>query len=221
MQKNKFKLIWAITFLLGLSIACETFSAINRDYKEARSTADIIATKAQQIITQAQGAATQISDSQAAQTAHALATQYGPSLVETGQSLATQVEEEGYLLTAEALVTQGSAELLPTIQALTTQHLDTAPPAEDIPILTSGEVTILITNQYMVSYYVQETISQVLDFYQTNMPNNGWIDVSNSADITEDAAVLKFFKPDRVASITLSENPLGEQTVVLITIRTP
>lgn len=220
MQKKKFKLIWVITFTLGLSIACESFSAISRDYDEARSTADAIATKAQQVITQAQGAATQISDSQAARTARALATQYGPSLVETGQSLATQAEEEGYLQTAEALVTQGSAELLPTFQALATQRLDPAPPAEAIPIIASGEVTNLVTNQYIVSYNVQETFPQVLEFYQTNMPNNGWIDVSDPADVKEDTAVLKFFKPDRVATITLSENILGEQTIVLITIQT-
>jgi len=46
----------------------------------------------------------------------------------------------------------------------------------------------------------------------------GWTDVSDENSIREEAAVLKFFKPDRVASITLTANPLNQQTIVLITI---
>lgn len=221
MQRNKFKITWAVTFLFGLSIACETFSAINEDYNETRSTAGAIATQAQQIITQAQGIATQVSDSQAVGTARALATQYGPTLLETGQSLATQAEQEGYMQTAEALVTQGSGELLPTLQAAATQYLKPAPPPDDLPIVDSGEVSNLFSNQSALSYYVQVPFPKVVEFYETTMPEHKWVDVSNPDNVTDDAAVLKFFKPDRVATITLSENPISKQTVVLITIRTP
>jgi hypothetical protein len=221
MQKNRFKLIWVVTLLVGLSIACETFSAIREDYNETRGTAGAIATQAQEIITQAQGIATEIGDSQAVGTARALATQYGPTLLETGQSLATQAEQEGYLQTAEALVTQGSSQLLPTLEALATQHLIAAPPPEDIPIIASGEVANLFNNQSVVSYYVETDLPQVVEFYQSVMPMQDWVDVTNPGAVTDEAAVLKFFKPDRVATITLTNNPISNQTVVLITIRIP
>jgi hypothetical protein len=221
MPKKIFKLIWLLTLLVGLSIACETFDTIRRDYDETRGTAGAIATQAQEIITQAQGIATEFSDSQAVGTARALATEYGPTLLETGQALATQADQEGYLQTVEALVTQGSSELLPTFQAVATQFLIPQPPPEDIPIIASGEVSNLFTNQSVVSYYVETDLDQVVEFYQTTMPMQDWVDVSDPDQIADNAAVLKFFKPDRIATITLTDNPISQQTVVLITVRMP
>jgi hypothetical protein len=50
------------------------------------------------------------------------------------------------------------------------------------------------------------------------MPELGWTDVTDEKSILTEAAVLKFFKPERVATVTLTSNPLNQQTVVLITI---
>lgn len=219
-QKHPFKLIWALVLLMGIIIACDTFSAISEDYRSARGTAEAIATEAEKIITQAQGLATQIGDSAAVGTAKALATEHGPSLIATGEALATQAAEEGYLQTAEALVTQGSSELIPTIQAFITQSLYPGPPPEDIPILSDELVTNLFTNAKIVTYTASTDLKAVVDYYETAMPAQDWIDVSDSNAITEIAAVLKFFKPDRVATITLSSTPIPEQTIILITIRT-
>jgi hypothetical protein len=58
----------------------------------------------------------------------------------------------------------------------------------------------------------------VVDFYQDIMPDLGWTDVTDQNSILAEAAVLKFFKPERVATVTLTSNPLNQQTVVLITI---
>ncbi len=219
MFKNRFKFVWILIVLVGLSLACASFSAIEEDYNQARSTAGAIATQAQGIITQAKGIATQIGDSQAFETAQAIATQQGPAYIATGQALATRAADEGYLQTAEALITQGSSELLPTFQALATQYLFRGPPPDDIPIISDGEITNLFTNQSAISYYVTVDLPQVVDFYQTTMPDQDWVDVTDSSSITEDAAVLKFFKPERVATITLTANPISQQTVVLIAIR--
>jgi hypothetical protein len=58
----------------------------------------------------------------------------------------------------------------------------------------------------------------VVDYYQAAMPDQGWLDVTDGSLIGEQAAVLKFFKPERVATINLTANQLNEQTVILITI---
>lgn len=215
MLKNQFKIVWLLIVLVGLSLACESLSAIGDDYNQARGTAGAIATQAQGIITQAEGIATQIVDSKAFETLQAIATQQGPAY----QALATKAADEGYLQTAEALITQGSSELLPTFQAVATQYLFRGPPPDDIPIISDGELTNLLTNQSTISYYVTVDLPQVVDFYQTTMPEHDWVDVTDSNLIKTDAAVLKFFKPEQVATITLTANPISQQTAVLIFIR--
>ena len=219
MYKYQFKFVWLLIVMVGLSLACESLSAIGDDYNQARGTAGAIATQAQGIITQAEGLATQIVDSKAFETVQAIATQQGPAYIATGQALATKAADEGYLQTAEALITQGSSELLPTFQAVATQYLFRGPPPDDIPIISDGELTNLLTNQSTISYYVTVDLTQVVDFYQTTMPEHDWVDVTDSNLIKTDAAVLKFFKPEQVATITLTANPISQQTVVLIFIR--
>jgi hypothetical protein len=149
----------------------------------------------------------------------ALATEYGPAVVSTGEALATQVADEGYLMTAEALLTQGANELIPTIEAFATESLFPASPPEDIPIFPDGDVTNLFSNQSVVSYYVDADLPDVVEFYKNTMPTFEWLDVSDDDEVREDGAVLKFFKPERVATVALTANPVADQTIVLITIR--
>jgi len=218
MFDNRYKLLFAIVLLVAAGLACESFSAISRDYTEIRGTAESIATQADKIITQAKGIATEIGDDKVLATAKAIATEQGPSLLATGETLATQAAEDGYLETVEALVTQGPRDLVPTFQAVATQYLFPAPPPDDIPIISGGDISNLFTNQATVSYYVSRDLPSVISFYRNTMPEYGWTDVSDANSIRDEAAVLKFFKPDRVATITLTENPLNMQTIVLITI---
>lgn len=218
MIKNRYRILLVIALLLGAGLACESFSAISRDYTEARGTAESIATQADKIITQAKGIATELGDDKMVATAKAIATQQGPGLLATGGALATQASDEGYLQTVEALVSQGPSDLLPTFQAVATQYLFPAPPPDDIPIISEGEVTNLFTNQATVSYYVHSELSPVITYYRNTMPQFGWTDVSDENAIKPEAAILKFFKPERVAAVTLTANPINQQTIVLITI---
>lgn len=218
LTKNHFKLIWVLALLIGFSLACESFSAIREDFTETRSTVVAVASQAQEVITQAQGIATQLGDSNVIGTARAITTEKGPALIATGEALSTQAAEEGYMKTAEAIVTRGSSELLPTFHALATQFSSSAPPPDDIPIIP-GQVDNLFSSESAVSYYANSELPEVVDFYQTTMPDQNWVDVTNSSMITESAAVLKFFKPEKVATITLTPNLISKQTIVLITIR--
>lgn len=217
MLRKPLRIILALTILVGFSLACESLSAISRDYNEARSTAGAIATQADMIITQAKGIATQLSDSEAAGTARAIASEQGPAIIATAQALATGAFEQGYLQTAEALATLGPKDLLPTIQAVATQYLYPAPPPDDIPIITLGEVSNLFSNQNTVSYAVALDLPVVESFYRETMPELGWFDISEEYSSPEEVVILKFFKPDRVATVSLTSNPLTTQTLVLIT----
>lgn len=220
MINNRYRILLVIALLVAAGLACESFSAISRDYNEVRGTAESIATQADKIITQAKGIATDIVDDEMISTAKAIATQQGPGLLSTGQALATQASNEGYLQTVEALVTMGPRELVPTFQAVATQYLFPAPPPDDIPIISDGDVSNLFTNQATISYYVRRELPSVITYYRNTMPQFGWTDVSDENSISDEAAVLKFFKPERVASVTLTANPLNQQTIVLITITT-
>jgi hypothetical protein len=218
MLKNRFKILSLLTLLVGFSLACESLSAIQQDYTKTRETAKAIATQAGKIITQAKGIATQVGDSSAVGTARAIATEQGPAMIATGQAYATIAANEGYLQTAEALVTEGSGELLPTIQAAATQYLFPGTPPEDVPVISSGVVTNLFANQSTVSYIANIDVPEVVNFYQDEMKDLGWSDVSEDGLIREKAAVLRFSKPDRVAMVTLTTDPINQQTIVFITI---
>ncbi len=218
MTKNRYQLLLLVCLVLGVGLACESFSAIRSDYTEVRATAEKLATQADKIITQAKGIATSIGEDGTLSTARAIATQQGPGLLATGQGLVTQAAQEGYLQTAEALVTHGPRDVLPTLQAVATQYLFPADPPDDIPIFSQENVSNLFTNQSAVSYFVNQELASVVSFYRSEMPESGWTDVSDENAIRDEAAVLKFFKPDRVAALTLTANPLDRQTIVLITV---
>jgi hypothetical protein len=218
MHKNQNKILLLITLLISTSLGCASLSAIQQDYSETRGTAEAIATQAGKIITQAKGIATEINDSSAVETARAFATEQGPSLIATGQAYATMAADEGYLQTAEALVTQGSSELLPTIEAAATQYLFAGTPPDDVPVINHGEVTNLFENQSTISYIVNLDVSEVAGFYQDEMQALGWSDISENEFIRDQAAVLKFSKPDRVATVTLTTDPINQRTIVFIAI---
>ncbi len=218
MINNRYRMILVLVLLVGAGLACESFSAISRDYNKVRGTAESIATQAEKIITQAKGIATEFSEGELVATARTIATQQGPGVLATGQSLATQASKEGYLQTVEALVTQGPRELIPTFQAVATQYLFPAPPPEDIPIISDDEVSNLFTNQATISYHVSLDLPSVTSFYRNTMPQFGWTDVSDENSISDQASILKFFKPERVATIALTSNPVNLQTIVLITL---
>jgi hypothetical protein len=218
MHKNRYKIILLLTMLVGIGLACESLSTLQQDFNETRGTAEAVATQAGKIITQAKGIATQVGDSAAIGTARALATEQGPSLIATGQAYATIAADEGYLQTAEALVTQGSGELLPTIEAAATQYLFPGSPPDDVPVFGGGDVTNLFANQSTVSYVVDTSVPELVIFYQEEMPALEWSDDSEDELIREQAAVLRFSKSDRSATVTLTTDPIIQRTVVFIAI---
>jgi hypothetical protein len=121
MHRKTYQVAWLISLLIGISVACQLVSGIQKDVGEARGTAGAISTQAQELLTQVQGAATAVEESSLLGTARALATQEGPSLLETARALATEAEEKGLKETIQAVATDQGPAIRATGQALGTK----------------------------------------------------------------------------------------------------
>jgi len=153
----------------------------------------------------------------------------GSSLIKTAQAIAT--EHPGVLGTAKAIATQG-ASMISTIQAVATyspglvqtaqafigQEIPTGEPPADIPILPQDQVQNYFGSSQYIFYNSPTKYSQVLEFYQTEMANNGWQFLQNDSHEYANAAQMNYFKDARTATINLSLNPLTTTTVVVINI---
>lgn len=87
----------------------------------------------------------------------------------------------------------------------------------DIPLVDDPK-EILIESEALISYFTSQDFNFVLSFYQEQMPINGWVETGDSV-INEDTALLYYEKPDRKVTITLSINPVDDETTVMIIIQ--
>jgi len=61
-------------------------------------------------------------------------------------------------------------------------------------------------------------LDDVIDFYRNAMPNYGWSTGDDTSVLTSTYAVLSFMNADQRCTVTLSVNPLNDDTIVLISI---
>jgi len=169
------------------------------------------------------------------QTAQALSTEFGGivtasgSLLETARALETQ--HPGVVETAKALASQG-APVISTIQAVGTSNpglvqtaqafinkeLPSGMPPADIPIINPDQAQNYFGSGQYIIYSTPTDYNQVVDFYKTEMPNNGWQYLLSDSHEYENAAQLNYFKESGVATINISYNPLNYTTAVVISI---
>lgn len=151
----------------------------------------------------------------------------GSSLIKTAQAIAT--EYPGVLETAKAIATKGapvistiqavatySPGLVQTAQAVIEQEIPTGEPPTDVPIINRDQVQNYFGSNQYIFYTSPTQYLQVLEFYKTEMPNNGWQYLQNDSNEYANAAQLNYFKDTRTATINLSLNPLNNTTVVVI-----
>ena len=201
MRNEKYKYLWLVSVMIIISISCSTINRINK----AKQTVQAIAS-------QAQGLATEGSD--------LLKTAEASGPLQTAQAYATQ-EIPGLLKTAEAFATS-HPDLIETGWAVATQVAQGASPNEppsDIPILPQEQIDHLYGTREMVSYFTKIPILKVVEFYKTEMLNNGWESISNGTSVTQSIAVLNYEKIDQTAQIVITLNPIENNTSVLITIQ--
>jgi hypothetical protein len=153
----------------------------------------------------------------------------GSGLLKTAQALET--ERPGVLGTVQAVATQG-IPILSTIQAVATNNpglvqtaqavihneIPTGEPPSDIPVLNRNEAQGFIGYNQYIFYISPSSYQDMLQFYQTEMPNNGWQFQENESHEYANASQLVYTKDNRTATVNLSVNPLNNTTVVVINI---
>jgi hypothetical protein len=219
-MKPRYFRIALLIVILGFTVmACRAFSAIRQDVTSAQETIQLAATKieeGQDLIGTARAFGTQVLGEGLGETAQALATQFEDSgMLETAQAFATQ-EGPSLLTTAMAVVTQQAPGAIATIQTLATESAQ-ATPIPDIPLI-EGNRDLYFQSNDIISYMTSLPYDQALDFYKTQMPANGWTKVDKDTFETGLAANLRFEKDSRQVSITISQTPGGNNTLILITL---
>ncbi len=155
----------------------------------------------------------------------------GESIINTAEALGTQ--HKGILETVKAVTTQG-APLLSTIQAAGTNNpglvqtaraiiqkeIPTGEPPDDIPVINRDQLHDYFGSSKYIFYTTPDQYAEVLQFYQTEMPKNGWQYLENDSHEYANAAQLVYQKDNRTATINLSLNPLNNSTVVVINLST-
>jgi hypothetical protein len=155
-----------------------------------------------------------------------------PGLEITGQSLSTPLPQTSEptdvlvptLETQTAI--QTSTPLPQTIELPTARP--TAPPEvppstipnlpDDIP-LTPGERLELFTSSSLITYLTQTDFTQLVLFFENQMPINDWIRQSTGSFITDGSALLNFTKDKRKVSISVRSNPITGLTAIVITLQ--
>ena len=193
MQAKLYRPLWLFCLLLAIGLACQTSDAV----REVQATA-------QNAIEQGKGVISTI---------QSVATQSAPMLA-TLRAFATQ--QAPLLETAKAFATEQGPELLGTAQAAATQFaFGELPP--DIPLVDRSTTSAFVSSHLLVSYTTSLPFASTLDFYKQNMPANGWNALSGERYETDTSAMIKYEKPDRIATVTV--NVVEGKTVVLITIQ--
>lgn len=221
MKKQTLAIILLLFSIGFISIACSLFSGFSDKVNETKNTAISVATDAQEgqaLAGTAKAIVTEMADSEIVATAIAMATDVKDSgYMETAQAYITS-EGPGALETMQAFATEQGPALLQTGQAYVTEMSQSSGQApSDIPIV-SAEKTMYFASEEMVSYFTTQDFQSVLSFYKSEMPNNGWTKVDQGWVENSNSAVIYFEKPDRSVSITLSINPMDNNTVVMVTI---
>lgn len=201
MQKETYKYLWLVSILIIISISCSTFTKINT----AKQTVQSIASQAQGFATEGSDLLKTAEASGALQTAQAFTTQEIPGLLKTAEAFATSNPD---------LVKTGWA-----VATLVAQGATSNEPPSDIPILPQEQIDHFYGTREMVSYFTKTPFQKVVEFYKTEMLNNGWASISNGTSVNQSIAVLNYEKTSQTAQVVITLNPIENNTSVLITIQ--
>ncbi len=196
---------FVVIFILTLATLACSISGLQSQANSAEKTANAFRTQVGGVVSQGNSLL---------QTARAVETEH-PGILETVEALGTQAAP--LLGTLQAVGTDNPG-LVQTAQALIKDKLPTGQPPEDIPIYNREQAQDFFGSSQYIFYTSPSAYAQVLNFYQVEMPHNGWQYVETGSHLYANAAELKFTKDNHLTTINLSLNPLNNTTVVLIDI---
>ena len=186
-----YRYLLVITLLVAASLSCNfIMNPINRAVGMGQT--------AESVATEIEGLATDVNIDD-------LATKIdlGSIATEVGD-IATQIEDSGALETMQAQMTA-----LPTM-------LGEKP--EDIPVM-EGETLGVVSTAKFVTYVIKASFQDVVDFYASQMPANGWTKVEVESETGGEYARLVYEKDGRKAIVNIAVIPFMDQTSVAIEIQ--
>jgi hypothetical protein len=235
MPRRHFRYAWLITLIAGTALACNLISGI-QNFQKARQTGAAVLDEVQQLATQnapmietarvlvtteggslVKTAEAVITESGVLDTAQAYATQELPELRQTLQAAATDLPDLAETLGA---VVTDQPGLLETMNAIATRFAgrfngsDEVP--EDIPLVDQETIQDLNVIAGLITYSTSLDVESVVDFYQTEMPANGWDANEDTSMITGSTALLTYDKVDRTATLIITGDVSSDEVSVVI-----
>jgi hypothetical protein len=135
-------------------------------------------------------------------------------LDETAGALSTEVDTQAIETEFQALTTDMGGEF----DVLQTEFPDLGgeKPA-DIPVMEGGDE--FLASETEVSYFLEKDFQEVVDFYEREMPVNGWVKVEGESKNEDGSVELVFEKDGRKATVMITD--LFAMQAIFITIENP
>jgi hypothetical protein len=132
-------------------------------------------------------------------------------LEETAGALETEIDIEAIETEFNAMSTEMDGEF--DIMGTEFPDFSGEKPA-DIPVIDGGDEFLASENE--VSYFVEKDFQEVVDFYDQQMPTNGWVKVENETKNEDGSIEMVFEKEGRKATVMITD--LFAMQAVFITI---
>ncbi len=125
--------------------------------------------------------------------------------------IATDIDIEGIVtdIDIEGMKTEIAPMMTEVLDMVTEMPDLTGDKPTDVPIIEGGEE--LMSSSGLITFTTDKDQGEVVAFYQTNMPANGWTKLEEK--IEEDTAELVFQKDARKAKISIDSIPFMGTTV--------
>lgn len=148
---------------------------------------------------------------------------------QTAQAVLTQLSDSGLIKTAQFVVSSEGPDLLKTVQNFvsepmmkvqgTAEAITTRIPVfSDIPIL-SAEKEHFSSNGTVMSFSTRKGILEVVEFYESEMPEFGWVQLDPISTVKPDRALLHFSKSEHLAILSINYNKNSATTIVQISVQ--
>jgi hypothetical protein len=125
--------------------------------------------------------------------------------------IATEMNIESITTQMEPMLTDIATDVEPILTDIATQFFGEKP--ADIPVIEGGSMDP-ITVAGLVVYTVDKDFQSVVNFYEQEMPKNGWIKDVSKSSTKSDSAKLYFTKGNRKAEVEI-EDFFGMVTVTI------
>jgi len=87
----------------------------------------------------------------------------------------------------------------------------------DIPVLDTN-AELVLGDDTSLTYYLEATFDETVDFYRTAMLEAGWEATANGDVVFGGLAALQFTMDTRTANVTVTDDPTSERTLVAIVV---